>query len=244
MTATESPSTGSRRSASPGVMSSRSSPRGSPRGPRSRSGPMRFWTVVVGAPPNPRPSRPAAARPCRRQPGTDLSAYVRDVVARTVPAADRKAGALSIAAVYREAVRLGRDGKFATPQAMVTFVAESMRTARPASSVRVRPGAEVQGIGGGRETGDDGGLEPGLRGDRPDPGGDRRWPLARGPWTASIPPDGWLGPRKSTASSAGCIIPSSAWLHPRSGIAGKGKVVLLHKALVRHGGTGNHTSKR
>jgi hypothetical protein len=92
--------------------------------------------VVVGGSP-PRPIPPGPTPPTPGPPGPDsglgLAAYVRDVVARAVPAADRVQGALWVAAAYREAVRLGRDGKFASPQVMITFLKEAMKTARPAS---------------------------------------------------------------------------------------------------------------
>lgn len=91
-------------------------------------------TVVFGGTPNPTPGpTPPTPNPTPVPPASDLATYVRDVVTRAVPEAERKAGATSIAAAYREAARLGRDGKFATPQVMVTYVVEAMKTARPAS---------------------------------------------------------------------------------------------------------------
>jgi hypothetical protein len=83
--------------------------------------------------PQPNPPGPVPPQPNPPTPGLGLRAYVLDVVSRNVPVAERASGAPPIAAAYREAVRLARDGKFASPQVMVTYVAEAMKTARPAS---------------------------------------------------------------------------------------------------------------
>jgi hypothetical protein len=111
---------------------------GKPEGAKKAKRAYAFWTIHVGGPqpvpPGPTPVPPGPnPTPVPPDPGSGLASYIRDIVARAVPAADRASGALSIAAVYREAVRLGRDGKFPNPQTMVTFVKEGMRTARPAS---------------------------------------------------------------------------------------------------------------
>lgn len=89
-------------------------------------------TVTFGGSPNPTPVPPNPT-PNPTPPTSDLATYVRNVVSQAVRPDDRKAGATSIAAAYREAARLGRDGKFATPQVMVTYVKEAMKAARPAS---------------------------------------------------------------------------------------------------------------